>query len=98
MQSIKCNRTAGSLNPNQLQGKGTKHINARYLKGQPNNQERNYGGNRYVFSMIQKVERAEQERRRKGREFHSAGSAKAKACLPPAAITSGTVRVAESDK
>ena len=48
--------------------------------------------------MAQKVERVVQERREKGREFHSVGAAKAKARLPAAERTSGTVRVAVSDE
>ena len=47
--------------------------------------------------MAQKVERVEQERREKGREFHSVGAAKAKARLPAAERTSGTASVAVSD-
>ena len=69
------------------QGKGPKLSNARYPKRQTNNQERNYCGNRYVLSMAQKVERVIQERREKGREFHSFGAAKAKARLPAAECT-----------
>ena len=48
--------------------------------------------------MPQKVVRVEQERREKGREFQSVGGAKAKAHLPTAERTLGTVRVAESDE
>ena len=79
------------------QGKGPKRSNARYPERQPNSKEKYYGGNKYVLSMAQKVERFEQERREKGREFHSVGAAKAKARLPAAERTSGTTRVAVSD-
>ena len=48
--------------------------------------------------MAQKVERFEQERREKGREFHSVKAVKAKAHLPEAERTSGAVRVAVSDE
>jgi hypothetical protein len=80
------------------QGIGPKRINTKYPKGQPNNQESSYGGKRYVFSTLQKVERVEQLHREKGREFQSAGAVKAKARLPATENTVGTVRVAESDE
>ena len=48
--------------------------------------------------MAQKVERVVEDHREKGREFHSVGAAKAKALLPAAERTSGTVRVAVSEE
>ena len=69
VSSIKCDKLlAHPIQPScKILREGLKRSNARYPKRQPNNQERNHVGNRYVLSMAQKVERVVQERRKKGR-------------------------------
>jgi hypothetical protein len=56
------------------------------------------GGNRCVFSILQKTESDEQERRLSGSEFHIVGAPKAKERRPSEVRRSGTVRRLELEK